>query len=251
MPRLMTVCDRFAPQCRRRGAPAAEVRRFGAAPAAATAGFLLATLVPAQSTAAQEALHPLEQAAVRYREVRAICADFEQVIEVRLMRGRAIESAGRVCQRRPNLFSMRFTDPDGDMVISDGDNFWAYYPSIDEEQVMRYPVSDSPGREDFFREFLEDPGTKYEAGTGGVEAVDGRDCRVVSLTPLTPTGYRAARLWVDVESHVIRRLEIHEENKVRTLTLHDVDLDPDIQPGTFSFEVPRGARVMGPRGPVR
>ncbi len=211
--------------------------------------ILLATLVCAQSTAAQEPSHPLEQAAARYREVRAICADFEQVIEVRLLRGRAIESAGRVCQRRPNLFSMRFTDPDGDMVISDGDDFWVYYPSIDEEQVMRHPVSDSPGREDFFREFLEDPGAKYEAATGGVEAVDGRDCRVVALTPLTPAGYRAARLWVDVESHVIRRLEIHEENKVRTVTLRDVDLDPDIQPGTFVFEVPEGARVLGPRGP--
>jgi len=228
----------------------------GARPAVA-AGFVivvvgLATIVcHAPAAVAQESMRPLEQAAARYREVRAICADFEQVIEVRLMRGRAIESAGRVCQRRPNLFSMRFTDPDGDMVISDGDYFWVYYPSIEEEQVMRHPVSDAPGREDFFREFLEDPGAKYEAETGGVEAVDGRDCRVVSLTPRTPTGYRGARLWLDVESHVIRRLEVHEENKVRTVTLHNVDLDPDIQPGTFVFDVPQGARVMGPRGPVR
>ena len=212
-------------------------------------GLALATLAwSAPGAVAQESSHPLEQAAAHYHEVRAICADFEQVIEVRLLR-RSIESAGRVCQRRPNLFSMRFTDPDGDMVVSDGDYFWVYYPSVDEGQVMRHPVSDSPGREDFFREFLENPGAKYEAETGGIEAVDGRDCRVVSLTPRTRTGYRAARLWVDTESHVIRRLEIHEENKVRTLTLRDVDLDPDIQPGTFVFEVPQGARVMSPRGP--
>ena len=212
-------------------------------------GLSLATLVwSAPVAVAQDAIRPLEQAAARYREVQAICADFEQVIEIRPLR-RSIVSAGQVCQRRPNLFSMRFTDPQGDMVVSDGDYFWVYYPSAVEDQVMRHPVSDSPGREDFFREFLEDPGAKYEAETGGTEAVDGRDCRVVSLTPLTPAGYRAARLWLDVESHVIRRLEIHEENKVRTLTLHDVDLDPDIQPGTFIFEVPQGARVMSPRGP--
>ena len=212
-------------------------------------GLSLATLIwSAPAAVAQESIRPLEQAAARYREVQAICADFEQVIAIRPLR-RSIESAGRVCQRRPNLFSMRFTDPLGDMVVSDGDHFWVYYPSAVEDQVMRHPVSDSPGREDFFREFLDDPGAKYEAETGGIEAVDGRDCRVVSLTPLTPTGYRAARLWLDVESHVIRRLEIHEENKVRTVTLRDVDLAPEIQPGTFVFEVPRGARVMGPRGP--
>ena len=196
---------------------------------------------------AQESFGPLEQAAARYREVLAICANFEQVIDVRLLR-RSIESEGRICQRRPNLFSMRFTDPDGDMVVSDGEYFWAYYPSVDEEQVMRHPVSGSPGREDFFREFLEDPGARYEAVPGGIEVVDGRECRVVALTPRTEAGYRAARLWLDAESHVIRRLEIQEPNKVRTLTLHDLDLDPEIQPGTFVFNVPEGARVMGGRG---
>ncbi len=213
-----------------------------------TAVVGLATLVsPAPPAIAQESIRPLEQAAARYREVRAICADFEQVIDVRLMRT-SIESAGRICQRRPNLFSMRFTDPDGDMVVSDGEYFWAYYPSAVEDQVMRHPVSDSPGREDFFREFLEDAGAKYEAEPGGIEAVDGRDCRVVALTPRTEAGYRAARLWLDTESHVIRRLEIHEQNKVRTLTLRDIDLDPEIPAGTFAFEVPGGARVMGGPG---
>ncbi len=213
-----------------------------------TAVVGLATLVsPAPPAMAQESVRPLEQAAARYREVRAICADFEQVIEVRLMRT-SIESAGRICQRRPNLFSMRFTDPDGDMVVSDGEYFWAYYPSAVEDQVMRHPVSGSPGREDFFREFLEDTGAKYEAEPGGIEAVDGRDCRVVALTPRTDAGYRAARLWLDTETHVIRRLEIHEQNKVRTLTLRDIDLDPEIPAGTFAFEVPEGARVMGGRG---
>lgn len=213
-----------------------------------TAVVGLATVVaPAPPAMAQASIRPLEQAAARYREVRAICADFEQVIDVRLMRT-SIESAGRICQRRPNLFSMRFTDPDGDMVVSDGEYFWAYYPSAVEDQVMRHPVSGSPGREDFFREFLEDTGAKYEAEPGGIEAVDGRDCRVVALTPRTAAGYRAARLWLDTESHVIRRLEIHEQNKVRTLTLRDIDLDPEIPAGTFVFDVPEGARVMGGRG---
>lgn len=213
------------------------------------AGTGLAWVVlPAPAAVAQESVRPLEQAAAVYAEVRAMCADFEQVIDVRLRR-RTIESAGRVCQRRPNLFSMRFTDPDGDMVLSDGEYFWVYYPSLDEVQVMRHPVSDSPGREDFFREFLEDPGSKYDAELGGIDAVDGQECRIVTLTPRAGAAYRRARLWLDTQSHVIRRLEIHEENKVRTVTLRDLDLDPEIQPGTFVFDLPEGARIMAPRGP--
>ena len=218
--------------------------RPGRSAAALAALWLLA---PAAAGVAQAPapLRPVEDAARRYREVRAMCADFEQVIEVRLLR-RTVESAGRICQKRPNLFSMRFTDPQGDMVISDGEYFWVYYPSLEEEQVMRYAVADSPGRHDFFREFLENPGTKYTAEDSGTERVGDRDCRVVTLTPRVDAAYRRARLWLDTETHLIRRLELHQENEtVRTVTLRNVDLAPSLDPGVFTFQAPAGARVIG------
>ena len=206
----------------------------------------LLTTEPAAAQEPDQALRAMERAAARYREVAAMCADFEQVIEVRLVR-RTIESAGRVCQQRPNLFSMRFTDPQGDMVISDGAHFWVYYPSIDEEQVRRQPAAQSPGRHDFIREFLEDPASKYTAEDGGTELVKGRECRVVSLTPRTGASYLGARLWLDTENDVIRRLELAEESgNLRTVTLSEVDLSPALDPGLFTFEVPEGARVRGP-----
>ncbi len=210
-------------------------------------GLCVAAFGP-EGAAAQAPVGAIEAAAELYRDVGALCADFEQAIEVRLAR-RTIESAGRMCQQRPNLFSMRFTDPDGDMVISDGAFFWVYYPSIDEAQVNRYPLADGPGGRDFLRELLDDPGVKYVAEEGGIESVAGRDCRVVTLTPRADAAYDRARLWVDAERHVIRRLELHEKNgNVRTVTLHRVDLAPAIDPGTFVFEVPAGARVRGGGG---
>ena len=214
--------------------------------AAAAAVLWLLSPAPASAQGAGAALRAIEDAAGRYRGVSAMCADFEQVIQVRLL-GREVESAGRVCQQRPNLFSMRFTDPRGDMVISDGAHFWVYYPSIDEEQVMRHPAADTPGRHDFFREFLEDPAGKYKAEDGGTEQVKGRECRVVSLTPVAGASYRGARLWLDTENHLIRRLELHEQSgNVRTVTLSNPDLSPVLDPDLFTFEVPEGARVMGP-----
>ena len=206
---------------------------------------LLWLLAPAATAGAQEPGHPLEAASRRYREVHAMCADFEQVVEVRLLR-RTIESTGQVCQQRPNLFSMRFTDPQGDMVVSDGQYFWVYYPSVNEGQVMRYPVAESPGREDFFREFLEDPGAKYEAELGGVESMGGRDCQVVTLTPRAEAAYRRARLWIDSRTHVIRRLELHEANKVRTLTLRQPGSVPFAGPGALHLQRARGRASRGP-----
>lgn len=223
-------------------------RRFCQRPRGPLALVAVVWLLAPTSAVAQEpdpALRVLEGAAERYREVNAMCADFEQVIEVRLAR-RRIESEGRVCQQRPNLFSMRFTDPRGDMVISDGEHFWVYYPSIDEDRVMRHPAAETPGRHDFFREFLEDPASKYTAEDGGAEQVNGRECRVVSLTPVAGASYLAARLWLDTENHLIRRLELHEQSgNVRTVTLSNVDLSSVPDPDLFTFEVPKGARVRG------
>ena len=191
----------------------------------------------------------LEAAAERYRGVQATCADFEQVVDVRLL-GRRVESTGRVCQQRPNLFSMRFTDPDGDAVVSDGEHFWVYYPSLDAEQVVRYHVAGSPGGYDFYREFLDDPAAKYTVRDGGTEQVDDRDCRIVELAPTDAGAYQRARLWLDVRDHTVRRLEVHHENgSVRTLSLRNLDLAPALGSAFFAFRVPEGARVMD--GPAR
>ena len=192
----------------------------------------------------------IEAAAERYRQAEATCADFEQVVDVRLL-GRRVDSAGRVCQQRPNLFSMRFTEPDGDAVVSDGEYFWVYYPSLDAEQVVRYHVGRSPGGYDFYREFLDDPGAKYAMRDGGTEQVDGRDCRIVELDPTGAAAYRHARLWLDLRDHIVRRLEVHHENgSVRTLALRNLELAPALEPDFFSFRVPEGARVMdGPSRP--
>lgn len=214
----------------------------------ALAAPALALPPQASPLAAQQSVPALEEAARRYRDVSAICADFQQVIET--LYDTTIASEGQICQQRPNLFSMRFTDPDGDMVIGDGEYVWVYYPSLDEKQVNRFPAANSPGQEDFFRELLEDPGTRYEAEEGGIEAVGGRECRVVVLTPREGASYRRARLWLDVRSHVMRRVEIHEQSgNIRTLTLSDIDLSSTPDPALFVFEVPEGARVIGMRGP--
>ena len=73
---------------------------------------LLWLLAPAATAGAQEPGHPLEAASRRYREVHAMCADFEQVVEVRLLR-RTIESAGQVCQQRPNPLLHALHGPPG------------------------------------------------------------------------------------------------------------------------------------------
>lgn len=220
------------------------------APAAGRLAALLPALVllsglPAPTTA-QSPRSAFEDVVRRYQEARAICADFEQRIEVRLI-GRTVDSKGRVCQERPNLFSMRFTDPAGDVVVSDGESLWVYYRSLDENQVVRHPLAERPGGVDFFREFLAEPGVRYDVEEAGEERVRGVRCLVVELAPRATAAYRRAKLWIDPQARVLRRIEVHRANSaVRTLDLSNVELGVPADPETFIFEAPAGVRVVTP-----
>ena len=103
------------------------------------------------------ALTIMEEAGARYRSINAFCADFRQKLEVPLL-GETHDSRGRLCQAEPDLFAMRWTEPEGDVVVADGDYFWVYYPSADPRQVLQFAMEVRPGGLDFHREFLEHPG---------------------------------------------------------------------------------------------
>lgn len=200
--------------------------------------------VTAVPVAAQDGLAIMRAAAERYQGVEALCADFTQHLVVPLL-GDERTGEGRVCQARPNKFAMRFTQPDGDRVVIDGESVWVYYPSLDEKQVMRMPVAQQRGGHDFHREFLEDPETKYDVSYEGTDTVAGRATHRLRLVPRSRASYTAATLWIDEGRPALRRLRIEEENgTVRTITLSNIDFTSDPDGAWFTFTPPEGALIV-------
>lgn len=192
----------------------------------------------------EDAMQVLERAADAYAQVDVVCADFAQLLEVPLL-DQENRGEGELCQRRPNLFSMRFSEPDGDAVVADGEFFWIYYKSINPEQVLRLPLDPSRGGMDFYREFLDRPREKYEARIEGHEVVTGRETVRIALTPRMERGYQGARVWIDPAAGSIRQVEIREENgNLRTVTLDRIRTDPGIGADVFTFEIPAGVSVI-------
>ena len=196
--------------------------------------------------AAQEerALALLEEAGRKYREVTGFCAGFHQVLEVPLLK-EVTESQGTLCQERPNLFAMRFTEPEGDLVVADGSWFWVYYPSSDPRQVLQFEMVSQPGGVDFQREFLESPAEKYTLQYLGEETVAERVTHLIALEPTTSAGFQEARIWLDpTRSLIVRARIVMENGSVRTVTLSDIVLDPPADPARFQFTPPAGAQVI-------
>jgi outer membrane lipoprotein carrier protein len=210
-----------------------------------TAIFLVTASAPISGrTQAQDPLEILRWATERFSTLDALCASFRQELEVPLL-DQLTRSRGVLCQQQPNLFSMRFQDPEGDVVVVDGDHLWVYYPSMDPRQVIQTDLRGARGGFDFQSEFLDRPGEKYAPVYERSEEVEGHPCHVLTLTPLTPSAYESATVWIDASKGLIRRTVIREENgSVRRVTLSDLDLSPDLDPGIFRFTPPPGTQVI-------
>ena len=208
------------------------------------APLLVALAGSPRGASGQEAAGLIERAAGRFVALTGLCADFEQTIDVTLLR-QVRESRGELCQQGPERFEMRFLEPAGDRIVADGVDLWVYFPSTDPGQLFRTPLAGVDGRFDLHREFLSDPGERYAATLEGADEIDGQVMHILSLRPRIPSPYLHARLWIGAEDALVRRLVVLEESEsVRTLRLSNLRLNPSLGAEWFRFEPPAGVQVI-------
>ncbi|HUP52714.1 MAG TPA: outer membrane lipoprotein carrier protein LolA [Longimicrobiales bacterium] len=207
---------------------------------------LLLTLMQIPVAAQDRGMEILQQASRRYAPVTSLCADFVQHLRVPLL-GQEETARGRLCQQRPNLFAMRFTEPTGDVIVVDGESMWYYMPSNDAKQFFRFPIERGTGGLDFHREFLEDPEVKYDVTYESADEIAGTATHRLRLRPKERTSYRAAVLWIEQGTSVLRVIRLEEENgNERTINLRDVAFGATAPRGFFTFTPPPGALEITP-----
>lgn len=223
----------------------AEPRPSAPAPAARPDGAKDRSPAPAaQRESAPDAERILRRVESEYEGVRSMQADFVQDLDVPLL-GTKQRSTGKIYQRRPDRFLMKFTDPAGDVIVADGRYFWMYYPSTDAKQVMKTSIAAGSQQVDLHRQFLSDATEKYAATLTGEETVDGHATRVLTLVPRQPSPYRELRIWVDRDDYTVRRFEMTEENEsVRRIELRNLRKNVKLPDALFTFTPPQGAQVF-------
>jgi outer membrane lipoprotein carrier protein len=189
---------------------------------------------------ANEILRRVEQTA---SGIRTLEADFVQRLRVPLLNTDRT-SSGRLYQRKPDRFAMRFSDPAGDLVVADGRHFWIYYPSSDRTQVVRTSIAEGGEQVDLQRQFLSNATERFVATLNGAETVDGQATWALTLVPRGNSPYKVIRVWVDQASFLVRRFEMTEDNdSVRRLELRNLRVNQPVADAVFSFTPPAGAQV--------
>lgn len=200
--------------------------------------------------AVQDPWPSLDHASRTYDTVRTFQADFVQIIDNPML-GDPDTTRGRLYQRRPNYFAMRFTEPKDDRVVADGRRLWLYTPSTTPGQVIRtaIPGTGTTGP-NLIGQFVEHPRERYQAryvradslpDAGGGAPVD-----VIALTPrATDLPYSAATVWIAKLDGLVRRIEIEETSgQRRTIILRNLTVNRAIPAREFRFSPPAGSQVV-------
>jgi outer membrane lipoprotein carrier protein len=207
---------------------------------------LLAALVAAAPLQAQDAQAIIGRAAKVYRSLGSLRADFVQMIDNPMID--SAQSKGTLVQAGPAKFAMRFSDPPGEAIVIDGQHVWVYTPSTVPGQVIRMKVPNGGAAYGYnlLAWFLDRPGERYKASYLRSERVSGGTADVIQLIPAVPDiPFEKAVIWLDRESALPRRLEIHEQSgATRTLDLARIRVNETVPAKTFSFKVPSGVRVV-------
>lgn len=176
--------------------------------------------------------------------IRTLEADFTQSLRVPLLNSNQ-SSSGKLYQRKPDRFLMRFTEPAGDVMVADGRYFWIYYPSSDRTQVIRTSIAEGGEQADFQRQFLSNATDRFVATLNGQEDVAGEGTWALTLVPKRASPYKVVRIWVDRDDYMVRRFEMTEENNsVRRVELRNLKVNQPISDALFTFTPPAGTHVF-------
>ena len=196
--------------------------------------------------AVQDPWLALDRASASYDSVRTLQADFVQVVE-NAMLGDPDTTRGKLFQRRPSYFAMRFTDPKNDRIVADGRHLWLYTPSTTPGQVIRtaIPGTGTTGP-NLIGQFVEHPRERYTARYVRSDSTADGAVDVLTLTPRAQdVPYSEATVWIAKRDGLVRRIEILESSgQRRTIMLRNLVVNRAINAREFRFSPTSALRVV-------
>jgi outer membrane lipoprotein carrier protein len=190
---------------------------------------------------------PIDRAVAAWAKVKTVKGTFEQMVTNSLT-GTSATARGEYVQERPNRLAIRFHQPDGGAIVSDGKLLWVYLPNSTPGQVMKRSATDrSAVPIDFTGQFLEAPKSKYDITAIGTKTVDGHTAHGFKVVPKpgTSSPFTTASVWVDDDDSLIREFEGTESSGItRHIHIQSLDLNPPVDRSAFTFTPPSGVKVV-------
>jgi outer membrane lipoprotein carrier protein len=180
-----------------------------------------------------------------YEAVSDLAARFDQTTQVASLgmqgAGKPTRSSGDAVFAKPGRMRWHYKQPSESLVVSDGKTAWIYDKAANEAQHL-------PGAEGL----MSGAAVQFLIGNGDllrdfkVRALecDGDPVRL-ELVPVEPATYEKLEIAADRASGEVRETAIYDlVGNVTRIVFHDVQTNRHPEPGIFTFDPPKGVRVV-------
>lgn len=203
---------------------------------------LLLLALPFQAFAGTDPGPIVDAVEAKYADVSTLTATFTQTTKSELYG--SDQQAGTMALQRPA--SMRWVfEGDGKQFVTDGKTMWIYNAA--DNQVLRYDdVTKSAASADSLLQSLDRISELFDIAV----LADNADEKRLSLKPKGKEAEQIKSIELALTPELlVREVTIIDAFDTRTaLSFKDVKLDAKVPEGTFTFEIPKGAEVIGTGG---
>ena len=186
----------------------------------------------------------LDRAARTYASSRTLRAAFHQTLTSPATQT-VRNATGVLVQRGPAQFALRFSDPAGDAIVSDGTAIWVYLPSTAKGSVIKVPMQLGNGF-DLLTQLLRTPRATYVVVPLGDSAVGPHATAVYALTPKDAGApFSRAKVWIGRTDALLWQLEtVEQSGLIRRVRFTSIKPNVKLPTGATTFIVPAGVKVL-------
>ncbi|MCX6157638.1 MAG: outer membrane lipoprotein chaperone LolA [Ignavibacteriota bacterium] len=152
--------------------------------------------------------------------------------------GKKNSESGTIYIQKENKYRI---ETKGQVLVTDGVTSWSY--SIKKKQVVVDNYKDD-GNTFSPNKFLFNYPENFYSDLDGSETISGMDCYLLKLTPRSKGNVKSAKIWVDKEENLIRKITISSKEGTDTYLLKKISLDSGVSSSKFSFTPPSDVEVI-------
>lgn len=182
---------------------------------------------------AQEIIRKVQE---KYEDISDAKATFTQT--QKSSAGKTNSSSGVIYIKKANMYRI---EAGGQVIITDGQTSWSYSPKRKQVVIDNYKEDGntfSPNK------FLFNYPENFYSDLEGEENLGGIECYVIKLTPRNGSSVKSAKIWIDKNEDLIRKINIATSESTNTYLLKDISLDAGVSASKFSFSPPTGVEVI-------
>ncbi|HEY5533821.1 MAG TPA: outer membrane lipoprotein carrier protein LolA [Ignavibacteria bacterium] len=197
---------------------------------------LILSVFITNSLFAQDAQEIIRKVQSKYKGIKDAKAGFS--LSVKPKSGKSQSSTGTIYIQKEKKYRIESKDQ---VSVTDGVTTWSY--SAKKKQVIIDNYKDN-GNTFSPNKYLFDYPENFYSDLDDEETISGKECYVLKLSPRSKSTVKSAKIWVDKEENLIRKIYIVTNESSTTYTLKNITLDPGLSSSKFTFSTPSGVEEI-------